>query len=508
MNLRVRRFFPGNQPKGELLNIKAASPSTGAELRTDLNRVPESVRHIHLMGICGTGMAALAGLLKEQGARVTGSDRNVYPPMSDFLEALSIPVLPGYRAENLAPPPDLVIVGNVITRDNPEAVELARLAIPYISMPQALRHYAIAECRSIVVAGTHGKTTTTALASWVLEVAGLDPGFLIGGLPGNFATGFRRAKGAFFVIEGDEYDSAFFDKGPKFLHYAPWVALLTSIEFDHADIYRDLDHVLSSFRAFVAQLPPGGLLIANADDPRVAQEARQAPCPVVRYGLREPADWSISGMHFQGPDTHLEIRPPGGPAIPVVTPLYGRHNMSNLLAVAALSGHLGIPTERFQEALRGFSGVRRRQEVRGEAGGVLVIDDFAHHPTAVRETIGAVRERYADRRLVAVFEPRSNSSRRSIFQSSYAEAFDLADLILIAEPPRMEGIPPEERFSSPRLVDDLRRRNLDALFGGPSETLLEGLLERIQPGDAVLIMSNGGFGNLQDHLLKRLRERG
>ena len=489
------------------MSTQEAPSSVGAELRIELNRIPVSAQRIHLMGICGTGMASLAGLLKEQGAQVTGSDQNVYPPMSDFLDALRIPVLSGYRAENLDPPPDLVIVGNVITRNNPEAVELARLGIPYISMPQALKHYAIDGRRSIVVTGTHGKTTTTALASWVLEVAGLDPGFLIGGLPGNFATGFRGAKGPYFVIEGDEYDTAFFDKGPKFLHYAPWVALLTSIEFDHADIYRNLDHVLSSFRAFIAQLPPDGLLIANADDARVMQEARQAPCPVVRYGLREPADWSISGMHFQGLETHLDIHSPGTPSIPVVTPLYGRHNMSNLLAVAALSGHLGIPTERLQEALRGFTGVRRRQEVRGEAAGVLVIDDFAHHPTAVRETVGAVRERYADRRLVAVFEPRSNSSRRNIFQTQYAEAFDPAELILIAEPPRMGTIPLEERFSSPRLVDDLRRRGLEALFGGTPEDLLVMLLENIRPGDVVLIMSNGGFGNLHEHLLERLREQ-
>ena len=490
------------------MNTQAAPPSIGAELRPDLNRIPESARHIHLMGVCGTGMASLAGLLKEQGIRVTGSDQNVYPPMSDFLDALGIPVLSGYRADNLFPAPDLVIVGNVITRNNPEALELARLGIPYISMPQALRHYAIDGRRSIVIAGTHGKTTTTALASWVLEVAGLDPGFLIGGLPGNFTTSFRGAKGAFFVIEGDEYDSAFFDKGPKFLHYAPWVGLLTSIEFDHADIYRDLDHVLSSFRAFIAQLPPDGLLIANADDARVMREARQAPCPVARYGLREPAEWSISGMHFKGTATRLEIHSPDAPAIPVVTPLYGRHNMSNLLAVAALSRHLGIPTERFQKALREFSGVRRRQEVRGEAAGVLVIDDFAHHPTAVRETVSAVRERYADRRLVAVFEPRSNSSRRNIFQTQYAEAFDPADLILIAEPPQMGTIPLEERFSSPRLVDDLRRRSLEAVFGGPSEALLEVLFENIHPGDVVLIMSNGGFDNLHERLLERLREHG
>ncbi len=482
----------------------AALDSTAVELRPDLNGRPDSVHHIHLMGICGTGMASLAGLLRQRGYRITGSDRNVYPPMSDLLESLGIPVFPDYHSENLSGRPDLVIVGNVITRDNPEAVELARLELPYLSLPQALRLYAIGTRRSIVVAGTHGKTTTASLAAWLLETAGLDPGFMIGGIPGNFSMNFKEGAGACFVIEGDEYDSAFFDKGPKFLHYAPWTVILTSIEFDHADIYRDLDHILTGFRTFLALLPSEGLLIANADDPRVAAEAQRAPCRVVTYGLRAEADWSAGDMAFDGPLTRLAVRRPAGGPLSVETPLYGRHNVGNLLAACALSECLDIPPESVREAARTFRGVRRRQEVRGEQRGVTVVDDFAHHPTAVLETIAALREKHPRRRLVAVFEPRSNSSRRSVFQDRYAESFDPADLVFVAEPPLMDKIPPAERFSSRILVEALRRRGLDAAYAGDTEALLAGLLARLRRGDVVLIMSNGAFDGIHEKLLRAL----
>jgi len=482
------------------------TPQPLLPLDPELNRVPDSVRHVHLMGICGTGMASLAGLLKHRGHRITGSDRNVYPPMSDLLAALAIPVFPDYGADNLSARPDLVIVGNVITRDNPEAVELARLGLPYLSLPQALRIYAIGDKHSIVVAGTHGKTTTSALAAWFLETAGLDPGFMIGGVPGNFQANFKEGAGPCFVIEGDEYDSAFFDKGPKFLHYRPQTALLTSIEFDHADIYRDLDHVLSGFRAFIALLPPDGLLVANADDPLVAAEAARAPCRVTFYGLDSGADWTADRLVFEAASTRLDIRRPSAPAIPIETGLYGRHNVSNLLAVSVLSERLGIPPGILQETARSFQGVKRRQEVRGERRGITVIDDFAHHPTAVRETVAAVRERYAGRRTVAVFEPRSNSSRRSIFQDRYAASFDRAHLAFIAEPPLMDKIPPGERFSSRGLVEELRGRGLDASYAATTEHLLETLLRRLRPGDVVLVMSNGAFDGIHDRLLDALEE--
>lgn len=486
--------------------MKSALPpeQTTFGLRPDRNALPHAVHHVHLMGICGTGMASLAGLLKQRGYRITGSDRNVYPPMSVFLKSLGIPVFPDYRPENLSARPDLVIVGNVITRDNPEAVELVRLGTYYLSLPQALRIYAIGDQRSIVVAGTHGKTTTASLAAWLLETAGLDPGFMIGGIPGNFPANFQEGTGPCFIIEGDEYDSAFFDKGPKFLHYKPWVAILTSIEFDHADIYRDLDHVLSGFRAFLALIPTAGLLIANADDPLVAAEARRAPCRVVTYGLRNQADWWAENPAFDGPLTRLTIRRSSGPPLTVETPLYGRHNVGNLLAAGALSECLDIPPAAIRKAARTFKGVRRRQEIRGERRGVIVIDDFAHHPTAVLETIAAVRERYPQQRLVAVFEPRSNSSRRSIFQDRYAESFDRADLVFIAEPPLMDKIPPGERFSSQTLVEDLRGRGMDAAYAGTTGALLSTLTARLQRGDVVLIMSNGAFDGIHEKLLNAL----
>lgn len=473
-------------------------------LRPELNHVPDNIRHVHLMGICGTGMASLAGLLKERGHRITGSDQNVYPPMSDFLKALSIPVFDEYRPENLADRPDLVIVGNVITRENPEVLELARMGRPYLSLPQALRIYAIEEKRSIVVAGTHGKTTTSALASWVLETAGLDPGFMIGGIPGNFKANFKRGTGSCFVIEGDEYDSAFFDKGPKFLHYAPWTAILTGIEFDHADIYRDLEHLLSSFRAFLSLLPRDGLLIVNADDPLAAAESRHAPCRVATYGLKSEAQWSASDLSFSTSKTTLNIQRPSGPPVSIETPLYGRHNISNFLAVTVLADHLDIEPDALKKAALGFKGVRRRQELRGERREITIIDDFAHHPTAVRETLGAVREKYAKRRILAVFEPRSNSSRRNIFQKKYSESFDHADLVFIAEPPLMEKIPSKERFSSRSLVKDLNQRGIEARYGATTETLLESLLGRLCRGDVVLVMSNGAFDGLVAKLLSLL----
>lgn len=462
------------------------------------------------MGVCGTGMAALAGMLKEKGFHVTGSDQNIYPPMSLFLEKLSIPILKGYDKKNLDPPPDLVIVGNVITRDNPEAVALARLGIPYLSFPQALRVFAMGTKRSIVVSGTHGKTTTSSLVAWFLEKAGMDPGFMIGGMPLNFQTNFKLAGGAYYVVEGDEYDTAFFDKGPKFLHYNPWATILTSIEFDHADIYRDLDHVVQSFRKLIRITPSDGILIAHGDDPVIAREIGKAPCPVLTYAFEGPAHWHVLAMKDEGPLTRLTVEKAGGVSgsqktrrIEVSTPLYGRHNMENLLGAVALADFIGIPHQTIADAAKSFMGVKRRQEKIVEKRGICVLDDFAHHPSAVKKTIDAVKKRYKGRRLIAVFEPRSNSSRRNIFQNAYTNALDQADFIFIPEPPLMEKIPPAERFSSIGLVRDLRERGIRARYFPNTGELLEGLLGEVHPGDVVLIMSNGAF----DHLHQRLADR-
>ncbi len=473
-------------------------------LLPSLNKVPRDLRHIHLMGICGVGMASLAGILKERGYMVTGSDQNIYPPMSHFLEALSIPLLEGYGSQNLDPVPDLVIVGNVITKRNPEAVEISRLGIPYLSLPQALRAFAMKESRSIVICGTHGKTTTSALVAWALERAGLDPGFMIGGIPNNFQGNFKLGLGAYFVIEGDEYDTAFFDKGPKFLHYSPWIAILTSIEFDHADIYRDMEHLLESFRKLIRLIPPEGLLIANGDDPVIQKEAKKARCPVITYGLTEDVHWRAVNIVTGEDFTTMKILKEKKEYMTLSSPLYGNHNIANLLSTVILSDYLKVKSSLFSEAMKSFTGIKRRQEIKGEKRGILVLDDFAHHPTAVRETILAVKEKYGDRRLLAVFEPRSNSSRRNIFQKKYATSFDGADLILIPEPPSMENIPEKERFSSSRLVEDMKKRGLKAFHSPDTDHLLGAIVREAREGDVVLIMSNGSFDHLHDRLLEKL----
>jgi len=477
-----------------------------ARLDAERNRVPHALGHIHLMGICGTGMASLAGMLKEKGYRITGSDQNVYPPMSLFLESLHIPVSNGYRAENLHPKPDLVIVGNVITPRNPEATALASLGLPYLSFPQAIGHFALGGRRSIVISGTHGKTTTSALVAWILETAGMDPGFMIGGIPNNFGRNYKSGSGPYFVIEGDEYDTAFFDKGPKFLHYRPWITLLTSIEFDHADIYRDLDHVIDSFRRLIALVPADGLLIANGDDPTVSRERQRATCPAETYGYGDDNLWRAMDLCDGGALTRLTILH-GHDAIPLATSLYGRHNIANLLGAVVLGRTLHIPWSTLERAATTFRGVKRRQEVIGERNGVLVLDDFAHHPTAVRETLQAVREKYSGRRLIAVFEPRSNSSRRNIFQRDYALSFDAADRTFIPEPPLMDGIPAHERFSSRQLVSDLKRQGHEASYHETTDHLLEDLVREARSGDVVLIMSNGGFDHLHQRLLTALEQR-
>jgi UDP-N-acetylmuramate: L-alanyl-gamma-D-glutamyl-meso-diaminopimelate ligase len=484
--------------------LENPNPASHADLSPDLNNLPARVQRIHLMGICGTAMASLAGILKQEGYFVTGSDQNIYPPMSLFLEQLSIPVLKGYRPENLQPFPDLVVVGNVITRLNPEAIELARLAIPYLSLPQALRFFAMKGKKSIVIAGTHGKTTTSSLASWVLEKAGLDPSFMIGGIPLNFHSNFKLGSGPYFVIEGDEYDTAFFDKGPKFLHYSPTIVILTSIEFDHADIYRDLAHVRESFRKLMSIIPKEGLLIANQDDPVVMEEAKNARCPISTYGLEAETDWRAFDIRVSETCTELKIRTKRKQSTQISTPLYGFHNISNLTSVVALADHLGIDQELLRLGLGTFKGVKRRQEIKGDKNGIIVLDDFAHHPTAVRETILAVREKYSGKRLIAVFEPRSNSSRRNVFQDTYGAAFDKADMIFIPEPPMTEKIPPNERFSSAKLVEDLGRRGLQAHYFQETDILLEALQKNARSGDVILFMSNGAFGELPKRLLESL----
>jgi UDP-N-acetylmuramate: L-alanyl-gamma-D-glutamyl-meso-diaminopimelate ligase len=486
------------------MNTKNNKNNHSPLLSVGLNMIPQDLKRIHLMGVCGTGMASLAGLLKQKGFIVTGSDENIYPPMSNLLKELDIFVMKGYSPQNLSQRPDLVIVGNVITRQNPEAIELSRRNIPYLSLPQALARFAMQGKKSIVISGTHGKTTTSTMAAWILEKAGMDPGFMIGGIPQNFHKGFNIGKGDYFVIEGDEYDTAFFDKGPKFLHYNPFITILTSIEFDHADIYRDLDHIKASFQKLVELIPGDGLLIANYDDPLVMAQAEKAECRVVTYGLTDGADWKATDIVMKENMTSFKVKTIDKDYLSILTSVYGEHNISNLLSTIALSSFIDIAPESLYSAIKDFKGVKRRQELRGERNGIMILDDFAHHPTAVEKTINAVKKRYRDRRLIAVFEPRSNSSRRNVFQEKYSLSFDNADLIFIPEPVMMEKIPPDERFSSYRLVEELKSKGLNAFYAPDTDNLLEDIIKHAGKGDVILVMSNGSFDNLHERLLERL----
>ena len=472
------------------------------------NRPADNIAHVHLMGVCGTGMAALAGMLQTIGYRVTGSDNQIYPPMSDFLSALNIPVLSGYHGDNLEPRPDLVVVGNVITSNNPEAQALATLKIPYLSFPQALAHFFIAERTSIVVAGTHGKTTTCSLLASILDQAGLDPSFMIGGIVRRFGSNFRLGQGPCFVAEGDEYDTAFFDKESKFLHYRPKIAIITSLEFDHADIFADLAAIKKMFRKFVALLPNDGLIVAHGDDANVVEVVSDAPCPVQFYGGSAGHDWHLEHPSPTQGGNRFGIGKAGHPWATMEVGLSGRHNCLNSLAVAAVLDHLGVKKATIAEGLRDFAGVKRRQEVRGVEKGVVVIDDFAHHPTAVRETLEGLKAAYAGKRLVTVFEPRTNSSRRAVFQRDYVAAFDAADLVILREPVPLAALAPEERFSSARLAADLRtEKKLPAEALPDTEAILTRLGKILQPGDVVAILSNGGFDNIHARLLEQLRAK-
>ena len=467
----------------------------------------QDIRTIHLMGICGTGMGTLATMLQETGYLVQGSDENVYPPMSTFLTARDISIKEGYRPENLVPPPDLVVVGNVIRRDNPEAVATLERGLNYCSMPQALHRFFLNSSQSVVAAGTHGKTTTAALLVWLLTVAKMDPGCLVGGLMGNFQQSYRLGGGSYFVVEGDEYDTAFFDKGPKFLHYEPQICVLTSVEFDHADIFPDLQAVEKAFIQLVRSIPPHGLLIANADDPGASRLSKEARCRLVTYGLRNQAQFRVEDPDYGKGSTSFRVMGPQGFEARFDSPLPGAHNLSNTMAMVSLARELGIGKVTIQEALSTFKGVRRRQEVRGEVDGITVVDDFAHHPTAVKLTIEALRPFYGHRRLWAIFEPRTNSSKRRVFQQRYATVFDDADLVIIKEPPALESIAPEERLSAQQLVADIAARGVEARYFADVETLLPFILSRSESGDVLLVMSTGSFDNLIDRLLEGLRNR-
>jgi len=453
------------------------------ELNKDLNHAPENIYHIHIMGVCGTGMAALAGMLKSVGFEISGSDKAVYPPMSLFLEEMQIDVCDGYGAENLDPRPDLVIVGNVVTRRNPEAIALAKTDIPYLSFPQALAHFFIQDRTSLVVTGTHGKTTTASLLASCLNRAKLDPTFMIGGIVREFDANFRLGKGEHFVSEGDEYDTAFFDKESKFLHYRPDIAIITSVEFDHADIFDDLDAIKHSFKKFVSLLPEDGLIIAHLDDPNVVEVVANAPCEVQGYGENSDLDWSLTNVKANGGMTSFTVNHNSKKLANLNVQLPGKHNCLNALAVTAVLHRIGVSPESINEGLSLFGGIKRRQEVRGIVNDITVIDDFAHHPTAVKETIQALKNAYKGQRLVTIFEPRTNSSRRAIFQQDYVSCFDASDLTFIREPVPLETVAKEDLFSAKQLTDDINKRGKHAISCPDTDSILAQLLPVLQAQD-------------------------
>jgi UDP-N-acetylmuramate: L-alanyl-gamma-D-glutamyl-meso-diaminopimelate ligase len=466
---------------------------------------------IHLIGICGTGMGSLAGLLKAAGHDVRGSDSEVYPPMSTQLAEQHIGVMDGYRPANLDWQPDVVVVGNVCTKDHIEVVAAKERNLKLTSFPALLEELFLRDHHSLVVAGTHGKTTTSSLAAFVLSDAGQAPSFLVGGVPLNFGRSWSLGKpGGVFVVEGDEYDTAFFDKGSKFLHYRPRTAIITSVELDHVDIFASLDAVKEAFRRFVALIPEDGLLIVAADSPGAMEVAKAARCRVETYvvkdGSREvSADWIGRAISTRpGGRTLFEVTY-GEKGLGVFdTGLPGGYNLANALAVIAASGALGLSVEAIGRGLRRFGGVRRRQEVRGVAQGVTVVDDFAHHPTAVRETLTALRERHGGGRLIAIFEPRSATSRRAVFQAEYADAFAAADETIVGAVSHPEKAPIGDRFDPERLAADLRGRGVAARHLGDVERIVDLVAQNAAAGDTVVVMSSGGFDGIHDRLLSRL----
>jgi UDP-N-acetylmuramate: L-alanyl-gamma-D-glutamyl-meso-diaminopimelate ligase len=462
-------------------------------------------KHVHLVGICGTAMASLAGMLRAQGYRVTGSDAAAYPPMSDQLEAMGIPILEPYAESNLEPRPDLVVVGNAISRGNVELEKVLNDRIPMTSMAALIHDEFLLGRDRLVVCGTHGKTTTTSMLAWIYEVAArreqsLKPSFLIGGVAENFGTSFHVQEGTRpFILEGDEYDTAFFDKGPKFLHYFPDAAILTHVEFDHADIYRDLDAVKTAFKRMVNLIPKRGRLLAFDASANVSECCTKAFCTVERYGFAETSTWQCVDMEM-GASTSWTMLRNGAEFAQLTLPMAGEHNALNATAAAALAAGQGVPVDAIVEALATFKSVKRRLEVRAEIAGVTVIDDFAHHPTAIRETLRALRAAYPGRRLWAVLEPRSNTLRRNVFESELVESLSLADQVVLAAVFKSEAIPVAERMHPERVVAALQARGIPAVLCADADAIVEDSAHRMRSGDVIAILSNGGFGGIYEKL--------
>jgi UDP-N-acetylmuramate: L-alanyl-gamma-D-glutamyl-meso-diaminopimelate ligase len=457
------------------------------------------IRSVHFVGICGTAMASAAAAMQEKGVQVTGSDQNVYPPMSDFLAERRIEVISGYAEQNLAHKPDLVVIGNAISRGNPEAECVLDHKLPHCSLPELLKHFFIRGKRSIVVTGTHGKTTTASLLTWVFEHNGLNPSYLIGGIPNNLGRGAKFTESEWFIIEGDEYDTAFFDKRSKFVHYLPEAAIINNLEFDHADIFPNLEAVQTSFRHFIRLIPRNGLLLANGDDLNLAPLLSITHCPVKRFGLGEGNAIQAFNIRYGPTATEFEI-----PSFKFHLNLVGELNVRNALAVVAMAKHCGLKNHQIQAAFDTFKGIKRRMEVRGIAGGITVVDDFGHHPTAIRETLRALRIKYPHQKLWAIFEPRTNTTRRNVFQNELADAFADADAVVVSQVARLELLAPEERLNPEKLLQDLKIAGKIGAYLPDADAIVSHVVKGAQGGEVVVVFSNGGFGGIHSKLLERL----
>ena len=472
----------------------------------------DKTKHIHLIGICGTAMASLAGMLKQRGFRVTGSDAASYPPMSDFLADLGIVVAQPFSATNLEPAPDLVVVGNAISRGNVELEHLLDHRIPFCSMPQLLHDEFLRGKEVLVVAGTHGKTTTTSMLAWIFHTAGMQPSFLIGGIAENFSSSFHLGQGKHFILEGDEYDTAFFDKGPKFLHYFPDSIILTSVEFDHADIYKDLDAVETAFKRLVNLVPRRGRIIAfdgaTGDASKTASLERslsKAFSPVERYGSSALANWKIANLKLDPEITSWTILHDGRPWGDFEFSLAGEYNVWNATAAVAMADSYGISKEEISAALKTFKSVKRRLEVKARVNGITIVDDFAHHPTAIAGTLKALRARYPGSRLWAILEPRSNTLRRRVLQADLARSLALADEVVLAGVFRSEALPENERLELPSLVTDIQQQGKPARMLAGADEIVAVVTPEMRSGDVIAILSNGGFGGIYEKLPARLR---
>jgi UDP-N-acetylmuramate: L-alanyl-gamma-D-glutamyl-meso-diaminopimelate ligase len=460
----------------------------------------EPPRHFHFLGICGMAMGSVAAELRERGFSVTGSDENIYPPMSIFLEKKGIALKEGYRAENIPANVDIVVVGNVIKRGNPEVEAVLNRKLFYLSLPEVLKNYFLRGHHNLVVTGTHGKTTTTALLAWIMEKAGHKPGYLVGGLSKNLAQGARLNRSKYFVIEGDEYDSAFFDKRSKFIHYLPELVIVNNIEFDHADIFHDLEEVKLSFRRLLNVVPQNGMVLLNGDDRNCVEVAKDCLAQMLEVGfsencaqrIREVA-YSPTGSRFKLGDDKFEIS------------LIGEFNVRNAAMAATAARFYDVPKAKIDNALKSFLGIARRQEVRGEVRGIKVVDDFGHHPTAIAQTIQALRHRYPGHRIWAVFEPRSNTTRRAVFQQQLPEALQLADGVFIAQVAKLEQIPEKERLNPESVVAAIANSGRPAFYEENADAIVDRIVPMLQPKDVVAVFSNGGFDNIHEKLLKKLQ---